>query len=79
MHDGEVAPGTPDTKGGAIVQASVGDRIVVRSHHVGQPDKEAEVLSVRGSDGGPPYLVRWSDGHEGVYFPGTDARVVRPS
>lgn len=58
------------------MQAHVGDRIVVRSHHVGEPDRNALVLGVEGADGSPPYRVRWSDGHEGVYFPGTDAFVL---
>ena len=25
-----------------------------------------------GKDGGPPYLVRWEDGHEAEIFPGSD-------
>jgi hypothetical protein len=59
------------------MKAKVGDRIVVRGHHLGEPDKDAEVLEVHGADGVPPYVVRWSDdGHEGLYFPGTDAAVV---
>jgi hypothetical protein len=58
------------------MRAQVGDKIVVRSHRVAQPDREAEVLEVRGAEGGPPYVVRWSDGHEGLYFPGSDASVV---
>ncbi|HET6950866.1 MAG TPA: DUF1918 domain-containing protein [Acidimicrobiales bacterium] len=59
------------------MRASVGDKIVVRGHHVGEPDRDAVVLAVEGADGGPPYLVRWSeDGHEGLYFPGSDATVV---
>jgi hypothetical protein len=34
------------------------------------------VLEVRGSDGGPPFLVRWSDtGHEALVFPGPDAEI----
>jgi hypothetical protein len=28
-------------------------------------------------DGGPPYLVRYPDGHESVIFPGTDCTVER--
>jgi hypothetical protein len=59
------------------VKAAVGDKIVVRGHRVGEPDRDAEVLEVRGPDGEPPYLVRWSDdGHEGLYFPGSDATTV---
>ncbi len=43
---------------------------------MGEPDRHAEILEVRGSDGRPPYLVRWSDdGHVGLIFPGPDAIV----
>ena len=58
------------------MRAAVGDKIVVKGHHVGDHDREAVILAVEGTDGGPPYLVRWNDdGHEGVYFPGADAVV----
>jgi hypothetical protein len=58
------------------MRAQVGDRLVISGHHVGQPDRDAEVLEVRGPEGGPPYLVRWSDtGQEGLVFPGSDATV----
>ena len=59
------------------MKAAVGDKIVVKSHHVGDPDRDAVVLEVRGADGEPPYQVRWADdGHEGLFFPGSDATVV---
>lgn len=55
------------------MHAHVGDRIIVHSAHVDEPNRDGEVLEVRGADGAPPYLVRWSDsGHEGLYFPGPD-------
>lgn len=58
------------------MQANVGDRIVIRGHHVGEPDRDCEVLEVRGREGEPPYVVRWGDsGHEGLFFPGPDAYV----
>jgi hypothetical protein len=58
------------------MRAAIGDKIVVRSHRVGESDREAVILAVEGSDGGPPYRVRWNDdGHEGVFFPGVDAAV----
>ena len=58
------------------LHAAVGDRIIVKGHRVGEPDRDAEVLEVRGANGGPPFVVRWSDdGHEGLYFPGGDAEV----
>lgn len=59
------------------MQAAVGDKIVVEPHHVGEARREAEILAVEGPDGGPPYRVRWSeDGHESLFFPGSDASVV---
>jgi hypothetical protein len=58
------------------MHAKVGDRIIVSGHRVGEPDRDAEVLEVRGADGGPPYLVRWEDGgHESLFYPGSDAQV----
>jgi hypothetical protein len=58
------------------MKASRGDRIIVRSVHVGEPDRDAEVLEVRGEGGSPPYLVRWSDnGHEGLLYPGPETVV----
>ncbi|MBB3043792.1 DUF1918 domain-containing protein [Nocardioides soli] len=56
--------------------ARVGDRLMVRSTHVGGPIRDGEILEVRHGDGSPPYLVRWSDtGHEALVFPGPDAEV----
>jgi hypothetical protein len=57
------------------MKASVGDRIVIGTHRVGQM-RDGVVVEVRGTDGGPPYVVRWSsDGHESVFYPGPDATV----
>ena len=47
------------------MRASVGDRLVVEGRKVDDARREGEVVEVRGEDGAPPYLVRWSDGHEG--------------
>ncbi len=58
------------------MRAAVGDKIVVRGHHVGDPERDAVILAVEGPDGEPPYVVRWEeDGHESVFFPGPDASV----
>jgi uncharacterized protein DUF1918 len=58
------------------VHAAVGDKIIVRGHHVADVDREAVILAVEGENGAPPYRVRWSDdGHEGMFFPGSDAVV----
>jgi hypothetical protein len=59
-----------------IMQAAVGDRIIIKGHRVGEPDRDGRILEVRGADGGPPYLVQWEeDGHEGLFFPGIDAEI----
>jgi hypothetical protein len=58
------------------MKAKPGDVIRVQGHKVGDHIRDGEILEVRGPDGGPPYLVRWDDGHEGLFFPGTDATVV---
>lgn len=58
------------------MKASVGDRIVIHGHHIGEPDRDAEIVEVRGADGEPPFVVRWGDdGHESLFFPGPDASV----
>ena len=57
------------------MHAQVGDRLVVEGKKAEDHRREGEVLEVRGENGGPPYLVRWSDGHEGLAFPGPDAHI----
>lgn len=58
------------------MKASVGDRMIIKGHRVGEPDRDAEILEVHGEDGAPPYLIRWDDdGRVGLFFPGVDASV----
>jgi hypothetical protein len=56
------------------MNAEVGDRIVVASGTLHRPIRDGEILQV-GEGGGGPYLVRWSDGNESLFFPGPDAHV----
>jgi hypothetical protein len=66
---------TPNEEGDAM-KAEVGDRLVVHGHHLGEAERDAEILEVLGEDGQPPFRVRWSDdGHESIFFPGSDASV----
>jgi hypothetical protein len=58
------------------MRAQMGDRLVVEGNRETAPKREGEILEVRGADGGPPYLVRWHDGHEALVFPGPDAHLV---
>lgn len=52
------------------MKARVGDRIILAADHVDQPTRDGKIIEVRGADGGPPFLVAWSDGHTGLIFPG---------
>ena len=59
-----------------MMKATVGDRIIVRSRHLDQPERAGEVIEVHGPDGGPPYLVQWEDTeHEAVFVPGPDCYI----
>lgn len=58
------------------MSASPGDQVVIRGHHLGEPDRDGEILEVLGENGGPPYRVRWEDsGEVSELFPGSDAYV----
>ncbi|HMG29178.1 MAG TPA: DUF1918 domain-containing protein [Jiangellaceae bacterium] len=57
------------------MHAQVGDRLHVHGRAVGNVDRVGEIVEVRGGEGGPPYLVRFDDGHERLVFPGPDATV----
>jgi hypothetical protein len=61
------------------MQAAKGDRLHVHGNTVGQPDKSGEIVEVHGAAGGPPFLVRFDDGHTGLCFPGPDAVVEHPA
>lgn len=52
------------------MRAKAGDRIILAGELVDQPTRAGEVLEARGADGGPPYVVRWEDGHTSTMFPG---------
>ena len=61
------------------MQAKVGDRMVAHGTHIDDHDRDGEVIEVRGANGGPPYLVRWTeDGHESLVYPGPGMEIVTP-
>ena len=55
------------------MRATPGDHIILAGELVDQPTRAGEVLEARGTDGGPPYVVRWEDGHTSTMFPGPGA------
>ena len=60
------------------MRAKPGDQIILAGELVDQPTRAGEVVEARGPDGGPPYVVRWEDGHTSTMFPGPGA-VLRVS
>lgn len=55
--------------------AEVGDLIVIAGHHVGESERIAEILEVVGEPPNERYRVRWDDGRESVFRPGSDATI----
>lgn len=58
------------------MRAQPGDWLVIEGREVGQRGRRGRIVEVHSTDGAPPYQVRWLDGHEGLVFPGPDARIV---
>ena len=58
------------------MRAVVGDLISIPGRHVGDARREGEVTGLRGTEEAPLYVVRWSDGHEGVCSPGPETKVA---
>ncbi len=52
------------------MKAHPGDTIALASVAVGDPVRHGVVLDARGPGDSEPFLMRWSDGHEGLFFPG---------
>lgn len=59
------------------MRAKTGDRLVTHGRTVGQNDQVGEIVEVLGADGGPPFRVRFEDGHETLMSPGPDSVVQR--
>ncbi|WP_327635225.1 DUF1918 domain-containing protein [Kribbella sp. NBC_00482] len=59
------------------MRATAGNWLVVESNHRGAPSRRGLIVEVHGTDGAPPYLVRWYDTDaETLFFPGPDTHVL---
>jgi hypothetical protein len=58
------------------MHAKQGDQIAIDTTTLDALRRHGEVIEVMGQGEREHYRVRWQDGHESVYFPGPDARVV---
>ena len=60
------------TTEGETIHATLGARILVRGHQLGDLERKAQILEVHGENGAPPCVVHWGDdGHIAAYFPGS--------
>ena len=55
-----------------------GDVVAVTGHRVGERERAGEILEVLGDGDHPRFRVRWDDGRESMFYPGSDA-VIRPA
>jgi Domain of unknown function (DUF1918) len=62
---------------GTAHTADVGDFIVIAGHRLGEPERIVEILEVVGGLPHKSYRVRWDDGHESQFRPGSDATIRR--
>jgi uncharacterized protein DUF1918 len=51
------------------MQAKPGDRIAVETEHVGEREREGEVLEIIEGSTSITYRVRWRDGRETLFTP----------
>lgn len=51
---------------------------MISGHRVGEPERIGEILELLGEPGHQRFRVRWDDGRETLFYPGSDA-IVRHS
>jgi hypothetical protein len=71
---------TRQTKEAAMVDvqgAQIGDLIEIHGHRLGESRRTGEILEVLGTAEHGHYRVRWEDGHESLFTPGSDAVIRR--
>ena len=59
------------------LHGEVGDVIEVAAAHLGESRRVGEILEVLGSSGHEHYRVRWEDGRETLFYPGSGSGVMR--
>ena len=58
------------------MEAKPGDRIAVETEHVGEPEREGEVLEIIAGATSVTYRVRWWDGRETLFTPAAGAMKI---
>jgi hypothetical protein len=57
--------------------ARIGDVIAVHPHHLHEAERTGEILEVIDDPGREHFRIRWDDGRESLFYPGSDATVHR--
>ncbi len=57
------------------MHAEVGDELTVKGRRQGDAERHGKIIEVHGENGSPPYLVRWRDDRESIFFPSSDSIV----
>ncbi len=57
------------------MHAQVGDELTVKGRRQGDEERHGKIIEVHGENGSPPYLVRWRDDRESLFFPSSDSIV----
>jgi hypothetical protein len=59
------------------MDAKVGDEIVVDGVATGDPKREGQILEITDRGDVVHYRVRWDDGHESLFYPGSTTHIVK--
>ncbi len=57
------------------MKAAIGDTVRIKGHHLGTADRIGKIIDVQGAKGAPPYLVKFTDGHQTLLYPGPDCHI----
>lgn len=61
-----------------MMQATVGDRVIIHGRTVGAAERTGEVIGIRDTTDPPLLVVRYDDGHEAILAPGSDCEIRHP-
>lgn len=60
-----------------MMKASPGDWLMIEGTHLNDPKRHGRIVEVRGTNGAPPYVVKWDDtGAETIVIPTSGAHVL---
>jgi hypothetical protein len=73
-HGGRANDEGGEMSSAMTLSAERGDVLVIASHRPGESTQMGEILEVLCADHAH-YRVRWDDGRESIFFPGSDATI----